>query len=722
MTPLKIAASAAVAPSLTLNTGRDVVTLDNTDFTDVAAVVVSLADTRSGVLALLRHTGFNLPVFVANAWEEEVLHLPGVTGELNGSAQEWAALEAAAAEYEANLLPPFFDTLTRYVDMQNSTFACPGHQGGAFFRKHPAGRQFYDFYGENVFRSDMCNADVKLGDLLIHEGSAKDAQKFAAKVFNADKTYFVLNGTSSANKVVTNALLTRGDLVLFDRNNHKSNHHGALIQAGATPVYLEAARNPFGFIGGIDAHCFDESWLRERIKEVAPQRAGEARPFRLAIIQLGTYDGTVYNARQVVDRIGHLCDYILFDSAWLGYEQFISVMAGTSPLTLELTENDPGIFVTQSVHKQLAGFSQTSQIHKKDNHIRGQKRFCPHKRLNNAFMLHASTSPFYPLFAALDVNAKMHQGEAGRQLWQSCVTLGIEARKAILDRCEMILPFVPEQVNGMRWQDAPTETIARDSRYFSFEPEAKWHGFAGYAQDQYLVDPCKLLLTTPGIDAASGEYADFGIPATILANYLRENGIVPEKCDLNSILFLLTPAESAEKMAHLVAMLAQFEECVREDAPLAEVLPTIYRKNQARYKGYTLRQLCQEMHDLYVSFDVKDLQKTMFRQKSFPAVKVNPQDAHQAYIRGDVELVPIAQAEGRIAAEGALPYPPGVLCVVPGEVWGGAVQRYFLALEEGVNQLPGFSPELQGVYTEDDGQGRLQLVANMMVEGRLAGR
>ena len=113
----------------------------------------------------------------------------------------------------------------------------------------PSGRtSVYEFYGENVFRSDMCNADVKLGDLLIHEGSAKDAQKYAARVFNADKTYFVLNGTSSANKVVTNALLTRGDLVLFDRNNHKSNHHGALIQAGATPVYLEAARNPLALL------------------------------------------------------------------------------------------------------------------------------------------------------------------------------------------------------------------------------------------------------------------------------------------------------------------------------------------------------------------------------------------------------------------------------------------------------------------------------------------
>ncbi|NRH25034.1 ornithine decarboxylase [Pantoea stewartii] len=714
MTPLKIAASAAVAPSLSLNTARDVVTLDNTDFTDVAAVVVSLADTRSGVLALLRHTGFNLPVFVANAFEEEVMHLPGVTGELNGEPQDWAALETAAQAYEAELLPPFFETLTRYVDMQNSTFACPGHQGGAFFKKHPAGKQFYDFYGENIFRSDMCNADVKLGDLLIHEGSAKHAQKFAAKVFNADKTYFVLNGTSSANKVVTNALLTRGDLVLFDRNNHKSNHHGALIQAGATPVYLEAARNPFGFIGGIDAHCFDEDYLRAQIANVAPERAQEARPFRLAIIQLGTYDGTVYNARQVVDRIGHLCDYILFDSAWLGYEQFIPLMEGCSPLTLSLNENDPGIFVTQSVHKQLAGFSQTSQIHKKDNHIRGQKRFCPHKRLNNAFMLHASTSPFYPLFAALDINAKMHQGEAGRRMWDECVTLGIEARKAIFERCDMILPFVPETVNGKRWQDAPTEEIARDLHYFSFEPNAKWHGFAGYDRDQYRVDPCKLLLTTPGIDAASGEYADFGIPATILANYLRENGIVPEKCDLNSILFLLTPAESPEKMANLVAMLAQFEQHVKDDTLLAEVLPTLYRKNAKRYAGYTLRRLCQEMHDLYVSFNVKDLQRLMFREQGLPQVKVNPQDAHQAYIRGDVELVPIASAEGRIAAEGALPYPPGVLCVVPGEAWGGAVQRYFLALEAGINQLPGFSPELQGVYTEEDAEGRKYLVANMM--------
>jgi len=701
MKSLKIAVSHELVSAL--STHREVVTLDNTDFTDVAAVIMTVAQSRSGILALLKRTGFQLPVFIFSSEPVEVPE--GVVAVISGNAQEFLELEAAACRYEENVLPPFFDTLSQYVAMDNSTFACPGHQHGAFFKKHPAGRQFFEFFGENVFRADMCNADVKLGDLLIHEGSAKDAQKFAAKVFNADKTYFVLNGTSAANKVVTNALLTRGDLVLFDRNNHKSNHHGALIQAGATPVYLEAARNPFGFIGGIDAHCFDDAYLRQLINDVAPEKAKDARPFRLAVIQLGTYDGTIYNARQVIDKIGHLCDYILFDSAWVGYEQFIPMMADSSPLLLDLNENDPGIFVTQSVHKQQAGFSQTSQIHKKDNHIRGQARFCPHKRLNNAFMLHASTSPFYPLFASLDINAKIHEGESGRRLWAECVELGIEARKAIVANCKMIKPFIPPVVAGRPWQDHPTHAIASERRFFSFEPGAKWHGFEGYASEQYFVDPCKLLLTTPGIDAETGDYTDFGILATILAHYLRENGIVPEKCDLNSILFLLTPAESAEKMAQLVAMLGQFEQHIEDDTPLADVLPSVFNKYPVRYRDYTLRELCQEMHDLYVSFNVKDLQKAMFRKADFPAVMMNPQDANQEYIRGNVELVRISEAEGRIAAEGALPYPPGVLCVVPGEVWGGAVQRYFLALEEGINVLPGFSPELQGVYSEKDADG-----------------
>src|SRR5471030_2876903 len=720
MKKLKIAANTNTYECF--ETSREIVDIQHTDFNDIAAVVMSVADVEQGMIKQIEEMGLNIPLFVAVCCEESLDNtaLPALHGvfELCGKNTQFYGkqLEAAAVKYESELLPPFFNTLTRYVEMGNATFACPGHQGGEFFRKHPAGRQFFDFFGENIFRSDMCNADVKLGDLLIHEGAPCDAQKHAAKVFNADKTYFVLNGTSASNKVVSNALLSRGDLVLFDRNNHKSNHHGALIQAGATPVYLETARNPFGFIGGIDAHCFEEKYLRQQISEVAPERAHEKRPFRLAIIQLGTYDGTIYNARQVVDKIGHLCDYILFDSAWVGYEQFIPMMKECSPLLLELNENDPGIIVTQSVHKQPAGFSQTSQIHKKDNHIKGQKRHCSHKKLNNAFMMHASTSPFYPLFAALDVNARIHAGGSGKHMWMECVKLGIEARKMLLEQCSMILPFVPPLVDGIPWQNHDTEKMANDVRFFDFVPGQRWHAFEGYAEKQYFVDPCKLLLTTPGIDATSGKYTEFGIPATILANYLRENGIVPEKCDLNSILFLLTPAETPSKMQLLVDEIARFEHYIEEDALLSEVLPTVYRKNEERYRDYTIRQLCQEMHNLYVSFDVKELQKEMFREAGFPKVVMNAQDAHSEFIRDNVELVAIGDAEGRIAAEGALPYPPGVLCVVPGEVWGGAVQRYFMALEEGINLLPGFSPELQGVYVEKKTIGWKRIMGYVIAE------
>ncbi|WP_145605616.1 ornithine decarboxylase SpeF [Yersinia intermedia] len=718
MKKLNIAASLSAMPCF--ESQREVVDVLHTDFTDIAAVVLSVQDINNGVIESIHELGLEIPIFAAVCCEEELNTdvLPSLNGvfELCGDNTDFYGkqLESAAEKYEKELLPPFFRTLKKYVEMGNSTFACPGHQGGQFFRKHPAGRQFFDFYGETIFRSDMCNADVKLGDLLIHEGAPCDAQKHAAKVFNADKTYFVLNGTSASNKVATNALLARGDLVLFDRNNHKSNHHGALIQAGATPVYLETARNPFGFIGGIDAHCFEEKYLREQIRSVAPDRANEARPFRLAIIQLGTYDGTIYNARQVVDKIGHLCDYILFDSAWVGYEQFIPMMKDCSPLLLELNENDPGIIVTQSVHKQQAGFSQTSQIHKKDKHIKGQDRYCNHKRFNNAFMLHASTSPFYPLFAALDVNAKMHEGKSGQRMWLDCVKTGIEARKMILNTCNMIKPFVPVEVDGKPWQQYDTEAMAQDLRFFNFIPGEKWHAFEGYEESQYFVDPCKLLLTTPGIDTNTGEYTASGIPATILANFLRENGIVPEKCDLNSILFLLTPAEDLAKMQHLVAQIARFERFIEEDAMLIDVLPTVYRNNETRYQGYTIGKLCQEMHDLYVSYDVKQLQKEMFRKQYFPKVMMNPQDANIEFVRGHAELVPLCKAEGRIAAEGALPYPPGVLCVVPGEVWGGAAQRYFLALEESINLLPGFAPELQGVYLQVDEDGWNRAYGYMM--------
>ena len=706
---LKIAFTDSVKPWISSIEDRTCIPINETDFTNIGAVVVSASELD--VLDNEQIRSFGIPAIVmvvdpSHTISFDMERIGAVIDVTSTSINDYkGTIEQIVASYEALILPPFFKALSDYVGDNNAQFDCPGHQGGQFFAKHPTGRAFYDFFGDHIFRADLCNADVKLGDLLIHEGYAHDAQAHAATVYNADKTYFVLNGTSSANKVVLNALLTPGDIILYDRNNHKSICHGGLVMSGATPIYLETARNPFGSIGGILERCFDESYIRNLIGEKDPEKAKADRPIRLAVIQLGTYDGTIYNARQVVDKIGHLCDYIFFDSAWVGYEQFIPMMKDCSPLLLELGPNDPGILVTQSVHKQQAGFSQTSQIHKKDKHIKGQDRYVDHKRFNNSFMMHASTSPFYPLFASLDVNAKIHEGELGKQLWRECIELGIDARKSVLSHCKYLRPLVPPIVHGKKWEEGNTQEMANDVSYFAFEPNAKWHSFKGYGEGQYFIDPCKFQLITPGINVETGAYEDFGIHANILANYLRENRIIPEKCDLNTILFLMTPAESKAKMDALVNQLVRFEELIDRNAPMEEVLPSIYYSHIDKYKGYHIRQLCQEMHDFYKDRNVSTLQQRLFSKAYFPKYVMNPQEANFEFQRNKGELVPLDEAEGRIALEGALPYPPGVLCVQPGERWSRTACDYFLALEEGINQLPGFAPEIQGVYLIEQRDG-----------------
>jgi arginine/lysine/ornithine decarboxylase len=568
--------------------------------------------------------------------------------------------------------------------------------------------------------------------MLIHEGAAAEAQKYAASVFGADRTYFVLNGTSTSNKVVTNALLKRGDLVLFDRNNHKSLHQGALIMAGAIPIFQPTSRNSFGMIGAVDWDAWDETSLRDRIKSNPlvkdPNLHKAERPFRMACIQLATYDGTVYNVGKVLEKIGHLCDYVLWDEAWIGYNAFHPLYEGHSPMRIgELGPEMPGLFSTQSVHKQGAGFSQASQIHKRDKHIEGQKRFVNHKRFNESFLIHASTSPFYPLFASLEVNAKVQEGKAGEVLWDRCIALGIEFRKKVrefgahyaetgADKQEKWFfdPFVPDvvtikgskftsDVTNVPWESLPTEVIKREQQCWNFKPDGAWHGYKGSAEGYAMADPNKLMLLTPGIDRKTGDYLDFGVPATVVANYLREQQIVPEKCDLNNILFLMTPAEDESKLNTLIAKLVKFKNLWDRDAELHEVLPTLYANNRDRYAGYTLRQVCNEMHDFYRQANIKELQRLCFRESSFPELGMYPKDAYEALVANKVDYLPLTEIKGRIAATLALVYPPGIGVIVPGERWDDRAKPmldYLFAFEESFNRFPGFNYEVQGVYQE----------------------
>ena len=403
-----------------------------------------LAGKATALINLMRKRGLEMPIVILvrrKRFEDipvEIMDFIDGYVFLAEETPEFIAksLVSRIKQYAETLKTPFFGELVDYAERGNHMWTCPGHNGGVFYGRSPIGQIFVEHLGEAVFRDDLDNSVLELGDLLTHEGPALKAQQEAATIFGAEKTYFVLNGTSASNKIVLSALVAEDDLVLFDRNNHKAAHHGALLLSGGIPIFLQTDRNAHGLIGPIQREALDETAIREKIRTNPLVKDPEAwrrpRPFRVAVIEQCTYDGTIYNAEAMLAAIGHLCDYILFDEAWAGFMKFHPLFAGCFAMGLKsLGPEAPGIIATQSTHKQLASFSQASQIHVKDRHIKGQERRVEHRRFNETFLIHASTSPFYPLFASLDVGAQMMRGRQGEVLWDDTIRLGIELRKKI---------------------------------------------------------------------------------------------------------------------------------------------------------------------------------------------------------------------------------------------------------------------------------------------------
>ena len=349
-------------------------------------------------------------------------------------------IDQKASQYETNVIPEFLRDLTKFADQDDLILSTPGHHNGHFYDRHPAGAVMKEFFGHNLFRADVSDSVFELGDMMTHEGGPLKAEEEAAKAYNADKVYFCTNGTTSANTICATAVLKNNDLVLFDRNNHKSLYNSALIMTGAKPVYLPTDRNADGLIGPLTKESLNENKIREEIAKVDPDRAKVKRPFRMAVLQLETYDGVFYNAKYLIEKLGRLCDYILFDCAWGGYEQFVDVLRDLSPLQLSYGPDDPGILVTQSIHKQQAGIAQASQILKKDGHLKGQKRYVDHKHFNHAYLKYVTTSYSYPIYSSLVVNAKMANSPACKSWWDDTVKLSIKFRKRLLKESKLFRP------------------------------------------------------------------------------------------------------------------------------------------------------------------------------------------------------------------------------------------------------------------------------------------
>lgn len=663
---------------------------------EIAAIVIQNKDpnAQKQAQALRDQSGFSIPIIevdrqVSTADREKIVDL--------------------AKNYEQKMVPGFLTDLINFAQAKPISFTTPGHHNGQYYDKHPAGVVFNKFFGKNLMFADTSDTVPQLGDTMTHAGTPLDAEKLAAKTYHADKVYFCTNGTTSANSICASALLSEGDLVLFDRNNHKSLYNSALVMSGAKPVYISTDRNALGLIGEMDPDFLTEDKIRAEVAKVDPEKAKAKRPFRLAIVQAETYDGVFYDAKWIVDRIGKLCDYILFDCAWGGFEEFVPIMRHLSPLLLNLGPDDPGILVTQSLHKQQAGMAQASQILKKDSHIKGQKRYVDHKHFNHAYLKFVTSSYAYPLYASLTVNSYVTAGEGNKKWWADTLRMGIEWRHKLLKQSKLFKPLVPDN-----FAEIPTADLMNEAKYWNMSQDDDWHGFRKMGSGEAMIDPLKITVKTPGIDVKNAKYEETGIPGAVVAEFLMENHIIRAKNDLNSLLFLLTPGDSQEELDTLLDAFLKFEKYYDEDALVKDVLPFLYQEYPERYHGYTLKQLCQEMHEYYKENKTFVLQQELFAKPNMQNYQMTPAEADQLFKKDQTELVDLEDVVGRTAAEGALPYPPGVFIVAPGEKWGEIDQKYFEVLAHAIEKFPGFVPEIQGVYLEPQEDGSIKVQAEVI--------
>ena len=581
---------------------------------------------------------------------------------------------------EHSHLPPFTQTLLDFAKESRCDFDTPGHHSGAFFRTLPEGAAFVRALGEGAFTADISDSSSVIGDPSSHEGVSGEAEALAASVYGSDRCFFVLGGTSASNRIAISALVSEGDLILFDRNNHKSASQAALAAAGGLPVYLASERNESGIIGGLTEETLDPVRLRKKAAMLSSAAGKKQRPYRLACLQLSTYDGLFLNARELLRRIGSLCDYILFDSAWAGYENFLPLLQDSAVLTFPLTKDDPGILVTQSVHKQLAGFSMTSQLHKKDSHLQGMARYLEDDVLQAAFLMHISTSPYYPLLAGLEMNAYLHQ-KKGKELWQEAAITATELKRSILKRCRFLRPFTAPTVRAASWDAPPTEEILSDPAFFAISPKDTWHGFSHIAENLYLTDPCKVLLVTDPL------------PAPLLSHFLESRHVTVEKSDFHTLLFLIEPGDTKEKQEHLLSLLQECEAAYEANTPMSVFAPHLTCRKGEGLKDFSLRYqdfLCRE--------GAARLTQALFDEDHFPKAMLTGKKAHQAFLKGARERVPLPKAKGRVSLEMILPYPPGITVLEPGEVWTDEALSYFLFLQKYKSAFPDFSPEILGVH------------------------
>ena len=692
-----------------------ILSIDDEEFSSPEASAKAIADLRAFVVEI-RFRNADIPIFL-HGETRTTRHIPNdVLREMHGfihmfeDTPEFIAryVVREAKNYLDSLAPPFFRALVHYAADSSYSWHCPGHSGGVAFLKSPVGQMFHQFFGENMLRADVCNAVDELGQLLDHTGPVAASERNAARIFNCDHLYFVTNGTSTSNKMVWHTTVAPGDIVVVDRNCHKSILH-SIIMTGAVPVFLTPTRNHYGIIGPIPLEEFSIENIQKKIEANPFAREAKNKKPRILTITQSTYDGVVYNVEAIKDLLDGEIDTLHFDEAWLPHAAFhdfygqFHAMGKNRP-----RPKDQMVWSTQSTHKLLAGLSQASQVLVQD----AQRVKLDRHLFNEAYLMHTSTSPQYAIIASCDVAAAMMEPPGGTALVEESIAEALDFRRSMRKIDDdygddwWFKVWGPDHLVDEGIGRADDWIIKAESR--KGKGSVNWHGFGKLATGFNMLDPIKSTIVTPGMDL-NGKFAKWGIPASIVTKFLAEHGVVVEKTGLYSFFILFTIGITKGRWNTLLTALQQFKDDYAKNQPMWRILPEFCRDNP-KYEKMGLADLCQFVHQLYAKYDIARLTTDMYLSDLAPAM--TPTDAYAHIARRKTERVEIDDLEGRVTVGLVTPYPPGIPLLIPGEVFNRKIVDYLKFSREFNLQCPGFGTDIHGLVTEPDETGKLRYYAD----------
>ncbi|MBC7453815.1 MAG: aminotransferase class I/II-fold pyridoxal phosphate-dependent enzyme, partial [Massilia sp.] len=539
-----------------------------------------------------------------------------------------------------------------------------------------------------------CNAVEELGQLLDHTGPVAKSERNAARIFNADHCYFVTNGTSTSNKMVWHSTVAPGDIVVVDRNCHKSILH-SIIMCAAIPVFLMPTRNHLGIIGPIPLEEFTPASIARKIEANPFARNALNKKPRILTITQSTYDGVIYNVETLQEMLDGKIDTLHFDEAWLPHATFHDFYKNMHAIGRDRPRaKESMIFSTQSTHKLLAGLSQASQVLVRESETVKLDR----DAFNEAYLMHTSTSPQYSIIASCDVAAAMMEAPGGTALVEESIFEALDFRRAMRK--------VDDEFGADWWfkvwgPDTFSEEGIGTQDDWMIRAEDDWHGFGKLAPGFNMLDPIKATLVTPGL-SLDGRFGESGIPASIVTKYLAEHGVIIEKCGLYSFFIMFTIGITKGRWNTLVSALQQFKDDYDKNQPMWRILPQFATANP-RYEAMGLRDLCDSIHGFYKAYDVARLTTEMYLSDMIPAMK--PSDAFAKMAHREIDRVAIEELEGRITAILLTPYPPGIPLLIPGERFNKTIVDYLRFARDFNERFPGFETDVHGlVKREVDGK------------------